>query len=244
VNNQAFAALNPLLQYVSFNAMEVFPSNNTNAIFYQCSDISITSSNDRAAAKGVIPPRPQLPLATGGYSCTTPPLWQASGTSTGPGGEQTAHVIYYDANQQLVRWDRTPLGSNDAAPLITITNFSDVTQDGTVEYVIEPTNTASPCQLYGGDGFYSWSFGPSAGMVNLRNVTSNGQLLAVWGTAIGGKLCILTCTSPLPDPALCSCSVEQTSVYSYAARLPDSLRVIWQRLLLASFCYAWLMVFS
>ena len=88
---------------VSHNLGEVDPPNNTKSIFYNCADIEIVP------APGV----PPVPVPGGGggggggahVGCETPSAWMAEAVETTPNGA-IAHTIFYDADRQLVRWDR------------------------------------------------------------------------------------------------------------------------------------------
>jgi hypothetical protein len=138
------------VRYVSNNPNEVDPSNNTNAVFYNCADVIVTdgaSAADVAAAKKIAKPEPVK--AKGDFVCTTPPVWYATGseTITTPSGSMMpfmTHRIWYDQQQRFVKWTRSTQFS-------TYTDIWNLTDAGgyTPEFLIDELK--STCEMAGGD---------------------------------------------------------------------------------------------
>ena len=133
------------LRYISYNKYEVYPANNTDAVFYQCSDIVIKAQDvqeDRSAAVKL--EKPALKAAT----CTTPDRWHATSESN-----RQLTKIWYDATAPLVRWDRT-----DRATGVTMTYLTNYTHtaEGFVEYAFEAATKS--CVTHGADLFYAWQY--------------------------------------------------------------------------------------
>lgn len=186
------------LRYVSFNPLEVYPSNNTDAIFYNCADIQIVSQqgNHTAAPAANAPtataqsPKahatanatraaqssPQV-AALSNPACTSPPRWVATAETNSSVGK-VSHQIYYDATRQLVRWERTGnLWNSTENSIVLITNYSDLSA-GPPEYVIYPLE--KKCLTYGADAFYPWQYGAQSGMQWYRNYTQGPNTFIVW----------------------------------------------------------------
>jgi hypothetical protein len=110
---------------VSFNPDEVYPANNTNAVFYNCADIAIqepsaTPRKKLAAAQRRRPATqvhraPKIPPPDD--SCCAPSQFHALATTN-----NLQFEIYYDGTRQLVRIDRSLSGE---ILYSTITNYSD-----------------------------------------------------------------------------------------------------------------------
>eukprot|EP01060_Flectonema_neradi_P035083 TRINITY_DN633_c1_g2_i1.p1 TRINITY_DN633_c1_g2~~TRINITY_DN633_c1_g2_i1.p1 ORF type:complete len:349 (+),score=55.31 TRINITY_DN633_c1_g2_i1:76-1122(+) len=133
------------LRYISYNKFEVYPKNNTDAVFYQCSDIEIVPST----LKAIDEEPTTIQVAEKASSCTTPKRWTATSTSN------LQHTkIYYDATGPIVRWDRTVLATGITTSYIT--NYT-LTSEGIIEYGIQEDTKS--CITYGADKFYPWAYG-------------------------------------------------------------------------------------
>ena len=130
------------MRYTSYNKYEIYPANNTDAVFYQCSDIEITDSNITAPAPKTTTPK------VGAASCTTPEKWTATTES-----ERQHTKIWYDAAGPLVRWDRMDRATGVMTSYVT--NYT-ITADGILEYAIE--HEAESCRQLGADLFYPWAY--------------------------------------------------------------------------------------
>ncbi len=178
-------------RYVSNNVDEIDPPNNTQAIFYQCVDIAISSSDTSeakpvaaASLSGRTSRRVSRRVSAAAKGCCAPTQFQCTGVEHTASGVTIQHTLYWDAINLLVRWDK--LGS--VRTLLSLTSFvcrrlSDPhLQDGSYlslynnytsnnEYVWD--RTANKCSLYGSDAFYYWCFGSRVG---------NGQYMSYTGT--------------------------------------------------------------
>ena len=155
---------------MSFNPLEIYPKNNTNAIFYNCADIALESDTrprPASSPKNSTAPRntTRTPQAVGADPrdprCTSPSLWEATAVTTSSVGIVNHH-IWYDAIRQRVRWDRSgALWNSTDNELSLITNYSDLNA-GPPEYVIYPRQ--NQCAIYGADAFYAWQYGSQMAM--------------------------------------------------------------------------------
>jgi hypothetical protein len=170
------------VRYISNNPLEIDPANNTAAVFYNCADIKITDAeedvsptpSDALVSTPTVKAAALEKLATSApaFSCQPPPLFHAYGETVSRAGN-VVHEIWYDGAQQVVRWDRRGAIVNGTMDYIsTITNYSDVRSFGIPEFVIHPEQ--NKCDVYGGDAFYSWSFGGSD-QPFLRNFSVAGR---------------------------------------------------------------------
>eukprot|EP01061_Rhynchopus_euleeides_P013480 TRINITY_DN2353_c0_g1_i1.p1 TRINITY_DN2353_c0_g1~~TRINITY_DN2353_c0_g1_i1.p1 ORF type:complete len:347 (+),score=92.44 TRINITY_DN2353_c0_g1_i1:50-1090(+) len=141
---RAAAAAVLRLRYISYNKYEVYPANNTDAVFYQCSDIVVEANNGTEDRTHSVQEAPALKAA----ACTTPDRWTATSES-----DRQHTKIWYDATAPIVRWDRT-----DRATGVTtsyVTNYT-LTSDGFVEYAIQADTKT--CVTHGADLFYAWQY--------------------------------------------------------------------------------------
>lgn len=88
------------LRYVLYNPLEVDPTNNTDAIFYNCADIALVAREAEAAAQYVRPSNTMLPAAidgdgargsdeypaTSAVNCCTPRAWVMQATEYNANG--------------------------------------------------------------------------------------------------------------------------------------------------------------
>jgi len=166
------------IRYISNNPLEIYPSNNTRAIFYNCVDISIVaaaSNDERNSIENVV----VSPASGANISCCSPPQWHATGTETNDLGTIT-HSIWYDEKIQMVRWDRTGNleTANRVEYLQIITNYTMDTQGNINEYLIYPYRYK--CEVYGADAFYPWCYGEVAGQNFVQNYTLNSIQYSEW----------------------------------------------------------------
>lgn len=165
-------------RYVSYNPLEVDPVTNTDAVFYNCADISIVGQQ----AKTEVLPHPknagvqieggakrrEPQTTTGTTGCTTPESWIANFTEMNAWGF-VQHRVWWDSVNELTRWDK--VGNIDASgvsSLSLINNYK--TANGPVEWVNFVSQ--SKCYVYGPDAFYPWSYGSAMSMVLVG--TENG----------------------------------------------------------------------
>jgi hypothetical protein len=173
------------VRYVSYNADEIYPSNNTDGVFYNCADIAIqTSSTARAPAalsSTAIPTPPPASSMADQFSCCAPKQFAAFAVSTGRDPTQDrAQRIYYDAVNRAVRWDRLYLQPSRSYSTISIYSDSSLP-----EYVFSPESRT--CEVYGADAFYPWCFGSVSGMAWVRNSTdADGRVVVTWSNAGAG----------------------------------------------------------
>ena len=165
------------VRYVSYNPYEVYPANNTDAIFYNCADIEVTSSS-------IPPPHPAAPVvvkpeASPTVSCATPPVWVAEGLTKDKNVE-THHQIWWDQTAGFVRWDRQSALLGNVS---LVTNYS-LTSEGTLEYGIDYATMT--CLAYGSDQFYPWAYGPASGMTWVSNNSKFNEIK--WKNAGNGAV--------------------------------------------------------
>eukprot|EP01012_Entosiphon_sulcatum_P004942 TRINITY_DN1207_c0_g1_i1.p1 TRINITY_DN1207_c0_g1~~TRINITY_DN1207_c0_g1_i1.p1 ORF type:complete len:358 (-),score=29.90 TRINITY_DN1207_c0_g1_i1:18-1091(-) len=162
-------------RYVSLNKGEIDPKNNTDAIFWNCVDIRITSATETP----VVHP-PKAPQTKSGDSCCAPNQFQMQAREFGANGE-VHHQIWWDALANLTRWDR--IGSLEPTkPNGRLQLFNNYTSMD--EWVYDPDS--DKCELYGSDPFYPWCFGASFGMNFAGNGTRNSQPVSLWNNPTNG----------------------------------------------------------
>lgn len=99
-------------RYQSNNPFEIYPADNTDAIFYNCADIKIIANT--AIPNRFLAPTPvadtQSPstpvVDTAATSCTIPPSVELLGTEINFYLGPIQHHVYYDATKRLLRWDK------------------------------------------------------------------------------------------------------------------------------------------
>ncbi|KAJ9449029.1 hypothetical protein DIPPA_06027 [Diplonema papillatum] len=169
-------------RYISHNENEVDPANNTDAIFYSCSDVEIIAPGGwgpDAAAK--VAKQPAAPKAREEKrreqadvdACVAPPAFVATGTQYDFRGLPIMdHAIAYDSNFPMVRWDRNNTAYGGGLATTDYWNLTLLAAGYTPQYIygLEGPGT---CRLYGGDKFTPWQFGPQNGMVYDGNSTDN-----------------------------------------------------------------------
>ncbi len=108
------------VRYVSHNAGEVDPANNTDSIFYNCADVRLVAAPssggggsgsgggggaDQAATMPIVAaPRQLTQEAREDSGCTTPAQWLATAVETAAGSGTTQHTIVHDRTQEIVSW--------------------------------------------------------------------------------------------------------------------------------------------
>ena len=199
-------------RYISNNPDEIDPSNNTQAIFYNCADIRILSSSasspprlSKPFAKRETPSAAQVSesgkAAGNAFSCCTAPQWEGWAFGYSPLG-LVQHHIYYDAVNKLVRWEQ--FGALESPALlqrITIANYTLSKAGYYAEYVVYPQELK--CELYGADTFYPWCYGEGYGRPLVQqNLTLGNTTLNVWGNADVGFMWTSTVHECLPFSAL------------------------------------------
>lgn len=169
-------------RYISNNPDEIYPANNTAAIFWQCSDIAITSNNgNKEPSKPIEKKNRQLVASKG---CCAPFQFQAKGTETINGTVRTTFNVYWDGIRSLTRWDKCDVASGKCTSL-----YNNYTNGN--EYVY--SSSTSTCDLFGNDAFYGWCYGARAGSwmqyksssngINLWQMPGNGF---TWGSTVNG----------------------------------------------------------
>ena len=137
-------------RYVSLNQDEIDPANNTQAIFWQCADIKISSSSALETKKKTTTSKKRAHgshrLKTQG--CCAPSTFQMTGIEHDDSGATKNHAVYWDASRSLTRWDKYGIQLYN--------NYSNLH-----EYIYDPTT--KKCELAGADGFYGWCFGTRVG---------------------------------------------------------------------------------
>jgi len=93
------------VRYVSHNPLEIYPKNNTEAIFYNCADITVTSSDDELQSEERKPQQQEMKQERKKsppgkeFDCCAPPQFEATAVSSTPLGAVNYH-IYYDQKIQ------------------------------------------------------------------------------------------------------------------------------------------------
>mmetsp|Transcript_2750 Transcript_2750/g.7601 ORF Transcript_2750/g.7601 Transcript_2750/m.7601 type:complete len:391 (+) Transcript_2750:45-1217(+) len=180
--------------YVSFNQFEVNPTDNTDAIFYNCADIAISPrvgvpppaarpARPPGQAAHPLPSAPtaietrSFPVPKEEYSCCTPDQWTGEATSWSSLG-RLSHTVYYDATTPVVRWDRVGAVENKNGQGYQSTISYYASEVPIPEYVMDVNN--QQCAEYHADGFYDWCFGPSRAMVFQGTYTEGNTTYAQW----------------------------------------------------------------
>jgi hypothetical protein len=190
-----------MIRYVSNNPLEVYPENNTQAIFYNCADIAILppSNADEEESKIITEKKTTL-IEDESISCCSPPQWQIAGHEYNSLG-YVSHYIWYDEMMNMVRWDKTGNleSSQQTDKLIVITNYTTSN-----EYLIYPDR--SECELYGADAWYSWCFGAGSGQYFVSNYSIGSTKFSEWTNEANGftwvsyaNECLPRMTSHLDD---------------------------------------------
>jgi len=181
-------------RYVSHNVDEQYPANNTEAIFYNCADITIVphlSAEERAQNEIHHRHHHQHSKSEKQHEreehtthqsdiiqgCCTPPQWEIWGYEENFLGE-TTHHIYYDSVLNFVRWDREGNLENSSviSQISVITNYTPMANGQINEYLIYPNK----CELYGADTFYPWCYGAQASQQFVQNFSINGATYVEW----------------------------------------------------------------
>ena len=173
-------------RYVSHNADEVVPDNNTEAIFYSCSDVQVIKPGkwgpgalSRTAAthamKPVTQPKHLQPKTTmsssGSNSCKTPSKFYAVGIESDFQHQPVlVHNISYDTDIGMIKWVRS---NKDIGGSYSMTDYWNLTMlpAGYTPQYIYGLNGAGTCDLYGGDRFSAWQYGPEVAMEFMGNNT-------------------------------------------------------------------------
>lgn len=165
------------LRYVSNNAGE----NDRGEIFYQCSDISISRSTEKAVPKSK-PARfkPRLRGGPGKVCCASKQFTaEFEGSSQWRG--KTQGTIYYDADRQLMRMDTVVGDGHGTSPITAGTfeiyyNFTDGYQ-----YLYDVNNKS--CEPFGLDMWFEWCYGGKDYNQNFEFSTVVGETQCdVWST--------------------------------------------------------------
>jgi hypothetical protein len=164
-------------RYVSNNPLEIDPSTNTDAIFYNCADIRIVAAaaadnndNNKEQVVVVEQPQPQQQAAVelkplDNYQCNTPASWTGQFMERNDWGF-VSHTIYYDMPTERVRWIKngTIDGTSGAQNRIDLINLY-----GRAGSPIEYVNflARGQCFKYGNDRWESWRYGNDNGMTHV-----------------------------------------------------------------------------
>jgi len=108
--------------------------------------------------------------------CCAPPQWEVQaleGNSIG----NVHHHIYYDATNQLVRWDR--YGNLESSDEIVDLHTYSIYQKG-IEFLFYPA--LNTCLVHYPDQFFGWCYGPSVGQSFVANITLAGGACTMWNT--------------------------------------------------------------
>eukprot|EP01113_Clastostelium_recurvatum_P044001 TRINITY_DN7374_c0_g1_i3.p1 TRINITY_DN7374_c0_g1~~TRINITY_DN7374_c0_g1_i3.p1 ORF type:complete len:207 (-),score=45.96 TRINITY_DN7374_c0_g1_i3:6-626(-) len=124
-----------------------------------------------------------VPLSTAAPNpgCCAPSQWSINATELNNFGSVT-HTIYYDAVNQLVRWNR--VGNLEGAAITSLDLYT-IYPKG-IEYLYTPGPNAS-CVPYGPDAFNKWCYGSmdADGEKFVSNITAAGQACTLWSNTIG-----------------------------------------------------------
>ena len=164
------------VQYISNNADEVDPKDNTNAIFYNCADIEVTVPSNSLSLSPLPLPLPNKESRQD-VSCCAPGQWQGNAVSFNKLG-RTSHTIYYDATNRRVRWDRVGAleNENENRSLTTITFYTP--EPPYYEYLIDYDQQT--CAIYGADRFYAWCYGSSREMEYVGTYSVGSEEYLQW----------------------------------------------------------------
>ena len=186
-------------RYVSNNPDEIYPANNTKAIFYSCADVEIIAPGNWGPGmlKAAMKPAAEVPkllrqvvgidaAPVVGQSCMTPSRWMATGTEYDfQGNGIMSHSIAYDTVASMIRWDRNNSAFGGMYAMTDYWNLTMLSAGYTPQYIagLKGPNT---CSLYGGDAFFPWQYGAQNGMKWLFNETYNGETFMHFKIATNG----------------------------------------------------------
>jgi len=113
-------------------------------------------------------------LGADNSGCCSPIQWSIQGQESNSLGV-IDHHIYYDAENQIVRWDRVGfIETNKYDHLITYSIY----QKG-IEWLYYPRTNV--CEAYGPDQFTAWCYGPrSVGQNFVANIDVAGSACTMW----------------------------------------------------------------
>jgi len=148
-------------RYVSNNVGEIYPKNNTQAVFWNCVDIKITEQKKKNRE---LKKEEEKKVKKEDKGCCTPNQWQIKGLEKYINGDITQHTIYWNQDTNLTRWDRV----SSAASLFIWNNYT-----SGAEYLFDPIHNT--CLLYGSDPIYPWCFGEKAYMTYNNTVSFPNQ---------------------------------------------------------------------
>lgn len=110
-------------RYVSNNPFEIYPAENTDAIFYNCADIKILANSNPAPAAPVA----DIDVNPSTSSCKLPPYIELMGNENNIYQGAIQHHVWYDSNRRMLRWDKTGrIEPTDTSP-ITLTYLTNYT---------------------------------------------------------------------------------------------------------------------
>mmetsp|Transcript_17197 Transcript_17197/g.44800 ORF Transcript_17197/g.44800 Transcript_17197/m.44800 type:complete len:372 (-) Transcript_17197:86-1201(-) len=184
-------------RYTSHSAGEVDPANNTDAVFYNCADISLVANPDAtvAAGAGATAVRVTRWAAAG---CATPTVWIGTAIEISAKGA-LQHEVTYDGGQQAVLWQRSgpvyQAGVIQNVSTLSLYGASIPKQPPTTkpEYIFSHDGSGS-CVLYGADPMYTFKFGPERNEVLVREFSEDGKDMQEWATADGEHTSIVELT--------------------------------------------------
>jgi hypothetical protein len=185
-------------RYVSYNVNEVDPVNNTDAIFYSCSDIEVVAAgssssltqqlktNNNKVQQQHVHHKQQRKLSTvpNPFSCKTPPRWTAAGTEFVGTTAVLSHKILYDSVSGWMKWERSNTNFGGQYDLTDLWNLTMSNEGYTPQFLIGLKGKGS-CSMFGGDRFFDWQYGPAVLQHNVRNDTTKG-LIAVFQNPSNG----------------------------------------------------------
>ena len=165
-------------RYVSHNPNEIDPANNTDAIFYSCSDVEVVAPGNWGPSmlKAAMKPVHKLPtllrnaaatkpsVGVVGESCVTPPRWSAIAIEYDfQGSPVMSHQIVYDTFVSMVRWTRTNTNFGGTYMMTDYWNTTLLAAGYTPQWIVGLSGP-NTCSMYGGDAFFPWQFGAQNGM--------------------------------------------------------------------------------
>ena len=189
-------------RYVSNNPNEVSPANNTDAIFYSCSDIEIVAPGNWAtgmlkAAMKTTPQTSQMKAKVHvsrpttvenvvGESCVTPNRFASGGVEYDFQGNQIlSHEISYDTIASMIRWKRSNKYLGGSYEMTDYWNLTLQPAGYTPQYIVGLKGDGS-CSMYGGDVFFPWQYGPQNGMAWRKNETKGNENIMHFDIASNG----------------------------------------------------------
>ena len=150
------------VRYVSNNPDEIDPKDNTQAIFWQCSDLKVEKSPvSVVSARQVHVARKLRTIESSKAGCCAPAQFQMTGKQMSSSGADQDMAMYVDQTKKLTRWDK------DGVQLYN--NYTALK-----EWIYHPVSDT--CRLVGPDQFYGFCFGSHLGRGTYQrtNGTSNG----------------------------------------------------------------------